>query len=539
MNNKIFLILIFSIYSFYHILFGGIISDYNTIYALEGISYKQGINSLTQYIPLYLKEQLFDRKIIRLAYLSSVIIGSLNPLVIKIIHFLIYLILTYRIYRLGEIIVNKNFSLLFVLLFVINIEYSLYLDPLGAWPTYGISFIIIIEHFILLIKFVKNQKFNKLYFIIIYFLLIFYLELGVLFSVNVFLIIIYKCKYDSIEKKEIGFYLFFVLTSIIAYLLLKIYINSLNGHVIYSGTKLKIYYPESIISYIYQLVRSFPLTSLLINNDFYHFSLFLTKKIYYYILIVSFLFYFLFKNYLKKNFFLDRENNILLLIIALQFLLLPPFLMAFNERYALQLTNHGLGHAHYVVFLQKVGGSIIITLITLLLIKKICNSKLIHFFSILFTIIFYLNGVQNHMKTKKHYLPENDLYPYVYFENLSKEFLQDKKIDLVILEDSKFKSWWDSDINFSRFLKQKTDVYGYWMHNKKRPSELNNKNLDQFGIIYFKNLEFNKKLFYGEFCYFKPKSKKNYKDIINCKDASSYKEKRWWGYLKLKSTFKN
>ena len=76
------------------------------------------------------------------------------------------------------------------------------------------------------------------------------------------------------------------------------------------------------------------------------------------------------------------------------------------------------------------------------------------------------------------------------------------------------------------------------MHNKKNPPELNNKNLDQFGVIYFKNLEFNNKLFYGEFCYFPPQAKKNYKDIVNCKDIFTYQEKRWGGYLKLKSTLK-
>jgi hypothetical protein len=537
-KNEIFLILIFFIFSFYHILFGGIVSDYNTIFALEGIAYNKEINSLTKYIFIYFNEQLFDRKIIRLAYLSSGIIGSFNPLVIKIIHFLIYLILSYRVYNLGKIIINKNFSLIFVLLFVINIEYSLYLDPLGAWPFYGISFIIIIEHFILLVKFIKNQKFNKLYFITIYFLLIFYLELGLLFSLNIFFIIIYKLIHNKIKKREFGFYLSFVLACVFAYLLLKIIINLSNSSDIYSGTKLKIYYPESIISYIYQLVRSFPLTSLLMTDNFYHFKLFLTKNIYYYILILGFLYYFSFKNYLKKKIFLEKQNNILLLIIAFQFLLLPPLLMALNERYALQLSGHGLGHAHYIVFLQKIGASMIIASIIFFIIKKTYNSKLISLVSILFTIIFYLNGVQNHMKTKKHYVPENDLYPYVYFENLSKKFLQDKKIDIVVLEDTKFKSWWDSDINFSRFLKQKTDVYGHWMHNNKKPPELNNKNLDQFGVIFFKNLKFNNKLFYGEFCYFAPKAKKNYKDIINCKDIFTYQEKRWGGYLNFKSTLK-
>ena len=545
MKNQTYLIFILYIFSFYHILFGGIVSDYNTIYALEGISYKEGINSLTESIFIYFKETLFDRKIIRLAYLSSAIIGSFNPLTIKIIHFSIYLILIFQIYRLGKVIINKDFSLIFILLFIINIEYSLYLDPLVAWPFFGISFLIIIEHFILLVKFLKNQKFNKLYFIIIYLLLIFYLELGILFSFNIFLLIIYKFKTKGIEIKEFRFYIFFILTSVLSYIFLKIYINLSDSLDIYSGTKLNAYYPESITSYVYQLVRSFPLTSLLIIDVFNHFKLFLIKNINYYILLLSLLYYFLCKNYLQTKFFIEKSNHVILLIIALQFLLFPPLLMAFNERYAIQLSHHGIGHAHYIVFLQKIGGSMIIASTVFFLIKKINNSRLIHFISIVFAIIFYLNGIQNHMKTsgkhaiyERYYLPENDLYPYVYFENLSKKFLKDKKIDIVILEDTKFKSWWDRDINFNRFLKQKTDVYGYWMHNKKKPPELENKNLNKFGVIYFKNLEFSNKLFYGEFCYFKPKSIKKYKDIINCNDTFIYQENRWGGYFKTKSTFK-
>jgi hypothetical protein len=528
-------IIILIIFTFYHILNGGIYSDYITIYSLKGIGHINGYENFSEYIIHFLHEQIFDRKVLRFSYIISILFGSFSSaLTIKILHFLFSLLLVLQIFRFISLFFNKYFSFFVLSTFLICVQYSNYLDPLNAWPFFFFYFIILFEYLIIFINISRFKNVNKYYFFLISFCTLFFFELGILFYLNIiFFILLQKFflyRDDNIKYLKISLSIF------LSYIILKLYLVFSFSPNTYSGTSIGINIPESFISYFYQLIRSIPLTSLLINNEYYDFFKILKNNLYYPIFLFSVIFYYYLNNLLKVNVFSQKliiSKNYLFIFIALQLIFFPPILMSISERYSLQISQHGIGHAHYIVFIQSIGFSFILSFAINNFINKIKKKNIYIVFGIL-TLVFYINAVHHHYKTKTYY-PERSLYPFTYFENLS-EILKNKlNIDIVIIEDTEYKSWWDGDHNFSKFFGKEIKAFGHWIHTSNKFNNIKKYNLTDYGVIYFKNLKFNKSLFYGEYCYLKKGIEKSLNTIRGCKNTMKYEEKRFLGYIKLDS----
>lgn len=538
-NSQIIILATLFIAIFYNILNGGIFSDYNFAYSFEGVSFIKGYENFYTYVQDYVKYTFFEQKLIRLCIFIWILLGYFTSAIfIKLFHFILVIILFWQLYRFVNYFFSKNNSLFYLGFFLIFIQYSNYLDPLNSWPLHIISFLIILEFFIISFKIYENKKINLFYYFILNFLLLFFYELGVLFLSHIFLIFFLKKLNKDFSDNDQKFLIISILIFIF-YIIFKFFIEYNSDVQGYSGGKLFFKFPESVKTYFYQFLRAFPLTTLFINQDFHAFIKILTNKKYYLILLISILFFFFVKKSIKiavlnKKIFSTKFP--LLIICVMQMLFLPPLLMALSQRYAMQISGHGLGHAHYVVMFQTIGASLL-SFIILLKLFFIFDKKFINVLTLVLSVIFYINTVNNHQKTKI-YFPEKNLYPYIYFENLTKILRENKNIkniDIIILQDNDYKSYWESDYTFSKYLKKNIKVYGSYFLNQNKIEKLDNQNLDKHGIIYFKNLSFNKNFFYGEYCFFDKNIKKTLSIIKECKHQTSYEEKRLFGYFKLSS----
>jgi hypothetical protein len=528
------LLFFFSVYTFHIILKGGLYSDY--VFRFGGAEQFFGKTAF---------EDIVLNKRLNLGIFLSLAIALLDPIYIKIIHFFIYFLFPFQIYRISKkLFKSKNEALFTAFLFFIFIQYSGYLDPFMAWPSYGFEFLLILEFLNLNIKIFNQKKINFFYLIFVFLITAFFAETSTSFFlviIPVIILTIIREKKISKKNKQIIFVTIFL---IILYILISILINYLNPNTGYVGSTISLKYPDTFLTFILHFVRSLPLTVLLINQDYlFFFNRYILTGFYYPILFLSLLYVVCIFKIIKEETTSrlakkDLYQDIFFLIISFSLISIPSALMGLSERYQ-NLNFEGLGHAHYVVFLQSIGSSLIVSKIIIFLIQKIKKKIVLYLAFMLIGVIFYLNNVHHHHWSKNMYA-HHTLYPFDYFSNLGRLYAKSKKIDLVIFSDNEYQSWWQFDQVFTRLFGQKLKVYGNFEHSRKL-AELKNIDLSKNNILIFDNFIFRRNYFYSDFCYLKKGSiNKNIlidqiQNLKICKKISTYYEKRILGYIKYDS----
>lgn len=504
------IVILFSI----NILFVGIISDYTLTYAHSGLGKINDLNFFDNLL-FNLKTWWFEKNQIRLAIILQVLIGYLNNIfLIKIIHLIIFLFFLYKIFKLSLIFFDKKISKFIVINFLCIAQFTEYLDPFIAWPEgYLLSFIIGILCIEISHKIIQKENINKNYFVFLMFLTLFYQEMSMIFYIfpifSIFILFFEKKKLDKIL-------ILLIMLPLFVYLILRIYItNFFELEIAAASTSIYFSFPETIMSFFYHLVRTFPLTWLFVDGKIEQFINLLVDNFSILHLFVSIILYILFKHFLILGTFSIKQK--VLFNFTLVFLLfIPPTIIAFNERYLLQISNHGIGHAHYIIICQYVG------LIFLFLKILFCFSKkkiMINFLSIFLTIIFFLNLNQAKL-TVQNLQQEINLYPYILMESFTErhDFLNVNKI---YFSTNKYHGFWQHNHLISSFFQKKIISYSNFHLKKNKLENFNFEVNDK--VLVIEDLEINKnKKSYIAYCFFNLSDfYKNNKKLL-CNDTKKF-----------------
>tara|TARA_A100001011_G_C14278995_1_gene830634 strand:- start:1102 stop:2184 length:1083 start_codon:yes stop_codon:yes gene_type:complete len=344
--------------------------------------------------------------------------------------------------------------------------------------------------------------------------------------------IILLLKDKNVDKTFYFYFLNFILYITSKFLIL--YFTS--DETIAASSSLKYLYPESFISAWYHALRTFPMTWLFVDGKFEMFQLYI-KENYFYVSLI-FILSLITSFFVIRNIDGDRENLDIKNIKVLSFIgvyqfLFPIVLIALNKRYNIQITNHGLGHAHYLVLSQCLGLLFVLLVLTakfriFILKYTIVFSVLISFLT---TVSFQLSDF-----TSKRLEPKRHLYPYIFFENI-KDFAEKYEIEKFVILNNNNSGFWQDNRIMSSIFKKKVKVYGNWMFNENKINNLEIGKHSNTLLMY--DLKLNNILHSSKFCLLTDilnNSENNFE--YRCSNKFYYESKKMLKYFESDSFIK-
>ena len=532
--SNIFKIIIFTYIFFFLIkIFNiGIISDYTGTYSHLGnaiLNDRDFIENLIYELKLF----FFDLGFFRLVKIIQHFFGLINYIfVFKFIHFLIYVFIFIQIFKLTKNLLSTELAYLSLIIIICLTQITEYLDPFIAWPeAYATSVIIGFINISLFFKILNKKKINNL-FILFNLISYFYQEMAApyaLLPLIGYLILFINNK--KFEKKSFLYLLNFML-----YVTLKILLIFTNSEqTVSASSSLSFIYPESLYSAFFHAVRTIPFTWLFVEGKFEEFHEYLFDNLLY-LFLVFFVSYFL-VNLILKNLsnssVLIRKNLYYFNLVGFYQIIFPILLISINQRYNIQISNHGLGHAHYLILSQCIG--LLFILIIIFEKFKFFVTKNKFWFSIILSIILSINFLIGDFTTNK-LEPKRHLYPYIFLENI-KTFVEDNSINTFIIIENENSGFWENNTILSSIFKKKINVYGNWMFNENKLNTIKTKKYENTLLI--NKLNLNKNLHKANFCILKSvEYNLNNNLVYTCNENYRYEAKIFLKYFNYSSSIK-